>query len=160
MLVRKLNKKIWIDREILADLGGMQGDALKNFNTSENALSLYYVDDAVTAKRVAAAIACGRERLDNADFAVFDESVIDELHLEVDRTPGETADTVVNGNHINVINLTATKVARLAGFVHEKGNLGRVTKKQLTSMLKALIRGTDVDRTRISDSVLSVLEAS
>lgn len=57
-----------MDSEIAQQLGGLQADALKNFQTTDNTLSIFYVDDVVPPERVAAVIALGGDRLDNVDF--------------------------------------------------------------------------------------------
>lgn len=148
-VIRKLTKKIWMDREMAEELGGLQADALKNFQTADNALSLFYVDEATTAERIASVIALGRQSIDNVDFVVFDCEILDRFDIQFRPNSGDTVDQVVNAKHLDVFNMTASKICTLAEQVQLHGEFGRLTKKQVLKSLKEIDDNGGLDRSRI-----------
>jgi len=38
-----LEKKAWLDKQIADELGDLQADSLKNFRTSANTLSVFFI---------------------------------------------------------------------------------------------------------------------
>lgn len=154
-VIRKLNKKIWMDSEIAQQLGGLQADALKNFQTTDNTLSIFYVDDVVPPERVAAVIALGGDRLDNVDFVTFDDEILSLIDVAPIKVPGQTVDSCVNQKHVDLTRLTAAKILGLANQIQNEGTCSRITKKQAIKILKNLHEAGSLDVSNIKPGVLS-----
>lgn len=154
IVIRKLTKKLWLDLEIANELGGLQGDALKNFATTSNTLSLFYIDDTVTPERVAAVIALGRNQFDIVDYALFDEAILGEIGLELDKKPGTTVDVLVNGSHVNVVRLTAEKVRALAERIQLTGQLKTLTTQRLIALSKKLVADGAIALEKVNPKLL------
>jgi hypothetical protein len=101
-VVRKLENKMWLEPEIYPQLNGTQADALKNFRTTENRLSLFIADDENAISRILAAIVAGGQNATNADYAIFETEILDQCGINYERCPGETADEQVNKLHIDL----------------------------------------------------------
>lgn len=153
-LIRKLTKKIWMDVEIAQQLGGLQADALKNFQTTNNNLSLFYVDETCSAERIASVIALGRQSIDNVDYVVFEDAVLESAKVRHRRADGDTADARVNQNHVDIIKLTAEQVKSLAQEIQARGTFSRLTKPRIISLLKQLHESGCLDGARIDASIL------
>ena len=160
-LVRKLEKKIWLDRQIAAEFGGLQADALKNFRTSDNTLSVFLVDtDLVPADRIVAAVAGGGQHLTAIDYAVFDTAVIDEIGIATARNQGNTPDEEVNSQHLDLVSLTADQVVTLARSVQDHGEMRRINRKDIASLLEKGISDGKLKPQKLNQELFAKLRPS
>lgn len=130
-LVRKLENKLWLDPEISKDQNGIKADALKNFKTSANTLSVFIADDKDNIPRILAAIAAGGERLDRVDYAIFGTDILDQHGIKYEKCLGKTPDEKVNQLHVDLKELTASQVCSLAQDIHSDGILERLSKREI-----------------------------
>lgn len=137
-LVRKLDNKLWLDPQISMERNGTQADALKNFKTISNALSVFIADDQDKLTRILAAIAAGGSKPDKVDYAIFDAIILERNGIHYEKCPGDTADEEVNKLHVDLKNLTAVQVSSLAQSIKDEGNLNRLSK---TKIIKAITDG-------------------
>jgi len=130
-VVRKLDNKLWLDPEISKELHGaqVQADAMKNFRTSENTLSVFIADDANKIPRILAAIAANSTSIDKVDYAIFDTNILDQHGIKYKKCLGDTPDEDVNQLHVDLEYLTAFQVCSLAQDIQDKGSLDRFSKK-------------------------------
>jgi len=152
ILLRKLDKKIWLDPQIAARLGSLQADALKNFKTTENKLSVFIVADGdKDLDRILTALASTRDSVDILDYALFEASILEKAGIKYDsNVQGATADNDVNRLHIDLINLTAKQIFDLADFIQNNGELKRITGSQVKKMLLVAIRNKTLDNAKIN----------
>ena len=140
-LIRQLDQKIWLDRQIANSFGGLQADALKNFRTSENSLSVFKIDEDNIDKsvmRILVALACCRQTFDKVDYALFDSDIIEDLDIEFDEIEGATPDQTVNELHVDLKQLSGDVICGLAKSIQNTGKLDRLLRKDIE---KAIIEG-------------------
>jgi len=141
-VIRKLDNKLWLDPEISKEQHGVlvQADAMKNFRTSENTLSVFIADDANIIPRILAAIAANCTSIDKVDYAIFDTNILDQHGIKYKKCLGDTPDEDVNKLHVDLEYLTASQVCSLAQDIQDKGSLDRFSKKCIKD---AIINGID-----------------
>ena len=106
--------KQWLDRD------EAPADCLSDLKTSQNKLSVYEVATEEDAEQVAAALALSRAigqpkmSLPAVAGLVFDEDILPPLGIKLDKKTGKTKDAKVNDWHLDLIELTASQLARFA----------------------------------------------
>lgn len=113
----KKNKWFWDGPLPWLEPGDIPADPLEHLTPNQFRLSVYEVnDDRSRIERVAAAIAAKRPGdIDNVEFVVFDQSILDEVGIQIDTAaPGDTCDAEVNIWHRDMINISANKLVAFA----------------------------------------------
>ena len=159
ILVRKLDKKGWLRAEIAKELGGLQADALKNFKTTDNALSVYRLDgDIVPLDRILAALAGTRDHLQEIDYAMFDAELLKVHDIDTNDGPGETPDEEVNQRHLNLIKLTAPKLCALISSIQARGTVARAASKMVRNALLDSIHQARIKKDKLNARLIPRLE--
>lgn len=162
-LIRQLNSKIWLDRQIAEEFGGLQADALKNFKTSENKLSVFKVDEdniQESVIRILVALACGKHSLDKVDYALFDSDIIKKLDVQFDEIEGTTPDHTVNKLHIDLKKLSGDIICELAKSIQNSGELERFYKKDIEKAINEGIEKKQLQVEKINSQLLSKIKKS
>src|SRR3989344_4880870 len=158
LLLRKLEKKIWLDPEFSKKLGYFGSDALRNFRTSGNSLSVFLVQkDLILITRILTAVIGGCEYVQEAEYALFDSSILDGLGVKYVQDEGTTADTEVNKQHLNLVNLTTQQICQLAEKIQAIGTLDRVSKKKIAQSLRDGIKNGTIQPDRLYSKLASSL---
>ena len=160
-LVRQLERKIWLSAELSAEIGGLQADALKNFKTTSNSLSVFILEDKNNEEllhRILSAIASGRNSISEVDYAIFDCAIISIVGIKHFATPGQTADQQVNSLHIDLNNLTASQVIKMAEFISKEGTLSRVSKKAIQKSISKGLSSGMLEKNRLNPTLLEKLQ--
>ena len=164
-LVRKLDKKIWIDKEVASregwlDTGSVCADALKNFKTSENRLSVFSLAQEDLLPRIVCAIVASpnTKNVPDTDYVIFDRSIIAELGISTEDTSGETLDDEVNSLHIDLTRLSGLKLVQFAEKLQEHGKIGRITKKELAKVLNTQIQAGTFVESELSEDLLASIK--
>ncbi len=161
LLIRKLDKKIWLDKQISKDIGGLQADSLKNFRTSNNSLSVYLFDQSTISEvRILAAIASGRDNIAEIDYAIFESNILEQIHLATGSSKGETADNLVNDFHIDLVKLTTNQICSLAKFIQDNGELKRISGKFITIALAEGLANGNLIKQKINQKLIPKIEKS
>lgn len=162
-LIRKLDQKIWLDRQVAKDFGGLQADALKNFRTSGNKISVYKVDEdniQDSAIRILVAISCGRDSIDKVDYALFDSDIIKKLDIQFDEIVGTTPDQAVNKLHIDLENLSGETICELAKSIQNTGILDRCMGKEIEKAIKVGIEKKQLQVEKINSILYGKIKES
>ncbi len=160
-LIRQLSSKIWLDRQIAEKFGGLQADALKNFKTSENKMSVFKVDEdnkQESVIRILVALACGRQSLDKVDYALFDSNIIKKLDIQVDEIEGTTPDQTVNKLHIDLKKLSGDIICELAKSIQNSGELKRLYSKDIEKAINEGIEKKQLQVEKINSQLLSKIK--
>lgn len=139
-LIRKLDNKQLLDPEISKELNGTQADALRNFRSQNNSLSVFIADDQNKIARILAAIAASGSNLDRADYAIFDTALLEHHGISYEKCPGETADKEVNDLHVDLKDLTVSQVCKLVQDIQNEATLEHISKKEVE---KNIINGLE-----------------
>ncbi len=156
-LIRQLNSKIWLDRQIAEKFGGLQADALKNFKTSENKISVFKVDEdniKESVIRILVALACGRQSLDKVDYALFDSDIIKKLDIQFDKIEGTTPDQTVNKLHIDLKKLSGDIICELAKSIQNSGELERLYERDIKKAINEGIEKKQLQVNKINSQLL------
>ena len=162
---RKIDRKpLWTktpeaDEKVWLRAGELQADALGELKTERNKLSIYFVNDnaGVTVERIVAAFAARRERIVKFDYITFDSSLLTALELRSENTPGDTPDSGVNDNHVDLIQLTATKLTQLGMTMQQQGVLNRKLDQQVGRLINIGLAAGHIDRSQVSGDILRKL---
>ena len=158
ILFRKLQKKLFMDPQKAKELGGLQADALKNFTTMENALSLWEIQNELNdIERILAAIAGTRDNVQEVEYATFDSKILEELEIKTNKIRGDTADDKVNNLHIDIIDLTAKQVYLLASSIQKDGELRRILKNKIGRKITENLKVGYLDKRKIDEKLLPKL---
>lgn len=136
--------------------GETQADAVDDLRTKGNALSVFEVDDPANVERIVVAFASGRMNPDHIGFAVFDGDAVGRLGIQIQKTPGSTADAAVNALHHDLQQLTASQLAGLANIV-AGGTTDQILRKRLTELLKDGLAAGRLDQDKVNPKLLSQL---
>jgi len=158
ILFRKLERKVYMEPQKADELGGLQADALRNFITKENALSVYEVENKlIDIERILAAIAGMRDNVQEVDYATFDSNLLEEFEIKTKKIKGDTADDEVNNLHIDLIDLTAKQVCLLASSIQKDGNLMRILKKKIGREITEGLKKGYLNKNKINEKLLPKL---
>lgn len=135
--------------------GDLRADALKDVATDQNVLSVYEIDDAsgISVPRILAALAAGGTSLSMAGCVVFDSSILDEVGIAKEREQGETYDNGVNTHHINLVRLTAERLATFGARIRARGHRERFHWKEIKRHLNESIKSGYIDASLIAPSL-------
>lgn len=154
LLVRVLENKRYLDAEMGAEVGGVQADALKNFKTSSNTLSVFNIE-AISLDRVLAAYAGGRDHVEHVDFAIFSSDILAENSINTSNNVGKTPDSEVNKAHIDLVKLNANQVLKLATAIQERAELRRKKKDEIGRLIAHAIQEGHIPADRINQTMIS-----
>ncbi len=136
--------------------GEAPADALQDLVTSDNALSLWEIDDHGTnLERVLAAIASRGDHLQKIDYLIVDSKHIQGLGLRMEQRVGETHDSHANKSwHFDLNRLSASDLSRLANSMFANGKTERKVESSLIPLLKKSIEDGFVDKTNLRPNLL------
>ncbi len=123
-------------------------------------LSLWWVEsDKSNLKRVAAAIAAGREKLDKFEYALFPEEVIEACGASIAQIAGETPDEFANNHwHWDVVKLTADGLVCLAKEMYARSEIGRILPAEICQLILRGISSEELRKQRMSSNLLGELQ--
>jgi hypothetical protein len=135
-------------------------DALTDLKADKNELSVWSVDpDGANLDIVLTAVASNRQSLSKVDYALLDESDLRSIAISCIRSEGGTPYTQANAVHCDLIELTVSKVARLAHAIMPLKRV-RVPEKRIKVLLQDALADGMLDRGRMNSKFLSELEPS
>ena len=153
LVFRKIKKSKWYKNDGVPWLAtnDLQADALADLKTTGNALSVYFVDrsDKEDLDRVVTALAATRERIEEVEYALFEESALSEIGIKVATAEADTPDAVVNTWHRHLVEMSANKIMELAYIIRNEGKKERVLGKRIRDMLIDALISKRIDRGRI-----------
>lgn len=165
--VRNLDRPELLDPDRSAmENGEACADALRNFRTRGNALSVFRIaEGSPSAERIAVMVAAGKHRPDQVDFVVFSAAVLAEQEMVVSERPGETLDPSVNRFHVALERLSARRVCGMVDAIQKAlidgtASLERVSKHRVCEMIAAAIHTGAIDVTRLRSTMRSEVEAN
>jgi hypothetical protein len=158
-----LKKNRWFWEEPLPWLlpGEIPADPLEHLIPNQFRLSVFEVDgDRTRIERVAAAIAAKRYgEIDTVEFIVFDQSVLEELGIQVDNAvPGDTCDAEVNLWHRDIVNISAGKLVEFATRIVPTVRSDWVLSKRIREVILESIRAGRYEWSRVNLKRKAVLQ--
>ena len=122
--------------------GELQADALWDLRQTENKLSGWHIeDDESNLERVVASLAGTRDYLCNYDVILLDRQIVVDLNIKVIKTDGSGKDSSANAQwHLDLVELTVSKIAGLAHALRYKGTLKRFQEGKVQELLNNAVR--------------------
>lgn len=157
--LRKLSqKRHWDDRAWL-DQGDTQADVVKCLYPADNRLSVYLLDQpAGQMERVVAALALTRDHLSHMDVAVIPDSVLEECSIQSASMEGETPDPAVNQWHIDLVELSIAKIARLAVAIKARAQIERFSCRKVAQAIGQSVSANFIGREWVSKEMAQSLK--
>ena len=108
----------WQTDESWLPAGELQAAALFDLRFSNNKLSAWKIEDGgANLDRVITALAVnkGKTSIDNIDYVLLEQKLVDQLGVKIEKSRGATPDMVANDEwHYDFIELTVSKIVALA----------------------------------------------
>ena len=151
--LRAVRKPRWSDPLWAAGItSGRQSDALGDFSTTSNKLSVYLVDSDDKIRQVVAGLAASRDNLSNLDYAVIEGDLLDKLNLQAVQTPGRTPHNEANNLHHDIVNLTAYNILDLVQSI-DASDVKRCSIQKVRAALERSIKDGHIDIKTLKDSL-------
>lgn len=115
MIVRKVTVKNWVSEEFdWLEPGAIEADAVTDLKTTQNKLSIFFVEDEDEAKLAVAMVAVTAKETKHFGYALIPLEVWQALNLETEEENATTPHALVNSWHRNVIKLSSDRLVALA----------------------------------------------
>lgn len=162
LVLRKIKKAKWYKHKAIPWLkeGELQADALADLKTTDNNLSFWIVeDDKSNLDRIITALAAKCQYVTNIDFVLLEQSVFDKLKIRYKKSIGDSHDLEINTKwHIDIIELTASKLYELAKEIQENGEKKRYNEKKVTKLIIESINTGKISKTNLQEKVLTKID--
>lgn len=160
-LFRRVRRGRWLskpsDFHWLAN-NDAHADPVTDLRTQKNKLSVFKVDgDMQHVERIAIALAATGENTDFVDYLLFDEHLIAFTGIRTEPSEGETPDGLVNGLHLNLVELSAAKLGILARAILEQVVPNRIQEPKVKVLLEKYIDDGTLDTSRMQATLLEKL---
>ena len=138
--------------------GELLADVFKEIRTKDGKLSIYTVDaDKTSLTRIIVAIASGRENFQDYEYVLVPKREIEEK-FEINKITGETADGGVNKWHLDLVQLTPSRLTQLAYiFCGHRESMSKLPKKKVKSGIRKGIDSGLIDLTLINPKLRAKL---
>ena len=139
-------------------VGELQADALGDLRTEDNKLSIWQLEgEGQNISDIIAAIASKSEHLSIVDYALLESKDINERGIEATQSEGDTPNDGLNrNNHLDLIQLTLTKLVGVSEALRSKSAFGRALRKDVENMIvDGIIAGAiDPNKIKLKDKYL------
>ncbi len=157
MILRKLSQRRNWDKEKWLGSDEVQGNALHCLLPKCNRLSIFKIDQKLQRERTVAALALTRDNLSYLDLAEFNEELISSLDIRTEEVLANTPDYEVNGWHIDLVELTVSKIARIAISIRNEGKVMRYPQGDVIKFISNSIRDKCINLEEINPQMQSSL---
>jgi hypothetical protein len=133
----------------------LQADALGDLSTSNNTLSVWYVEeDRSNLEQIITALAATHQSLSNFDYALLEVQVLSGLNIPINPSPGNTPDGEANVSwHRDLIELSAQNLLELAQAIMARGEKARVSEREVRRLIGQAVASGRIERTRLQPRV-------
>lgn len=146
-LLRLIKRHRWYiePAQPFLDAGNFPADPLADLNTENNILSVWQIDNGQSnLDRVVTALAANRQFADKVDYALVEQSAVDDLGIQIERAFGQTPDNHANGWHRDLRQLSATNLVGLAKAILDENKRGRISAKEIKRLLRDAVESGHV----------------
>jgi len=127
--------------------GQFQADPLGDFQTTENMLSVWLIeDDLSNLNRIITASAANCDYIQNIDYIVFDQGILAKVGIQMQNSQAKTPDGEVNSNwHYDLIEISAQRLLRLVEVLIDRVGPQRVLQRQTTQWITDAVLSGQID---------------
>lgn len=156
LLLRKIRKSKWYKNDSVPWLGEeeIQADALGDLVTSSNTLSVWLVeDDKSNLEQVIAALASSCDNLSNLDYALLNVDLLLNVGIKIESKEGLTPYSRANQWHRDLVELTTSKLFKLAEDMFIHSDRKRVAEKTVLNLIRDAVQNGQIDTTKLSTGI-------
>lgn len=160
LLLRSIRKSRWYASDTFPWLlkGEIQADPLGDLATSVNTLSVWQVeDDRSNLEKIITALASNRDSLSNLDYSLLDISLLPGIEVKIEPNPGATLYEAANIWHRDLVELTATKLVKLAEIMLLHSCIERLPEKKVLELIKDAVLKGEIDKTKLKPDLAKKL---
>ncbi|MGL5872037.1 MAG: hypothetical protein ACRC2R_06660 [Xenococcaceae cyanobacterium] len=161
LLLRAIRKSKWSTSNNISWLSAqeIQADALGDLKTSNNTLSVWYVeDDKSNLEQVIIALAANRDTISNLDYALFDLNLVEDIGIKIEVNEGATPYESANRWHRDLVELSVTKLVKLAKVILTKSHKERIPEKKILSLIRDTVKNGNIDKTKLPPKIAGKLD--
>lgn len=162
-LLIKIKQSHWLKTRKPPYLGNedIPGECLQDLRILDKGLSVWQIsDDRSNLNRVITALAASGQHIQNIDYLLFDDSIVNKLALKIKETPGGTPDTFANRSwHRDLIELSGRNLSDLAHAIFYSSEMGRVLQKELARSLSSALSNKELDSALLDPKLAKKMEA-
>ena len=146
----------WQTDEPWLSPGELPAGALFDLRFSNNKLSAWSIEDGNTnLDRVITALAAnkGKTNIDNLDYVLLEQEVIEKLGIKMEKSRGATPDKAANDEwHFDLIELTVSKIVSLANCI--KGlEIFRKREPQVKALISRGLKENHIDLSLVDEKL-------
>lgn len=158
VVLRKLSqKRHWDDKAWLGQ-GDTQADVVKCLNPADNRLSVYLLDSPDRQmERVVAALALTRDHLAHMDLAVIPDKILENCDIQRASNEGDTPDPGVNQWHIDLVELSISKIARFAAAIKAQAQIERFSCKKVAQAIGKSVTSNFIGKEYVTNEMAQSL---
>lgn len=120
LLSTKYNKWLRPKPDWLGE-GEIPADPIFALKTQDNTMSVWLVDnDRSCIKRIVGALAATRQALQEFEYVLLDSKTVTDVGIKTHPTEGTSIDSELNKFHLDLIEISAQKLVKLAKTILEK----------------------------------------
>ncbi|NKB32541.1 MAG: hypothetical protein GKR91_05525 [Pseudomonadales bacterium] len=154
-LVRKVGMPKWLEGDVVRS--PVSADAITGcLRTSQNALSLWKVEDEASLSDAVLALTSKFERLQRCDIVWFEKSELEDNGFDLENTPGETVVDSLVDSHVDITELDYQKLGDVAekvvdSFKHSKYK--RFTNGDIKNLIQDAVENDLLDPRKLHDTL-------
>jgi hypothetical protein len=148
-LLRKFsNKDAWaeVENSPLWEQGDCPAEALVQVFDARGGVSTWRVSTEEDVERVIAAQAFMRGTIGDFAFCLIDEDVLRKDGIKLKNTPAKTMDKGVNDRHVDIVDLSAQQIIRLAHRINTEFDPFVMTRSEILTAAVKYLREQKFDR--------------
>lgn len=145
--------------------GELSASVLRDLTSKTGELSVFQVDTSVdprpTILRIGAAMYAKRPRVDDFEYCLFEEALLDRVRIEVDDEEiGATPDEEINRLHLNMVRLTVRKVSGLAEALKRYSRRDRILRDEVHRAIADGMRSGNLEPTMVHIELRKKIESA
>jgi hypothetical protein len=163
LLLLKVHKIVWEKTGLPSFLrkGDIPANCLADLNIEKNELSLWFIEDSrANLNRVLTTLAASCNFVSDFDYLLFDENIVTNIGLTINKTDGGTPDNLANRSwHRDLSKLSAQDVLKFAVAIFFQSIAQRIKAKKIEELLKAAVANGEVDSLKLTPRMAQKLAA-
>ncbi len=160
LLLRKIRKSKWYKADSMLWLkqGEIQADALGDIVTTSNTLSVWLVEDNKSnLKEVIVALAVCGDTISNFDYTLIDVDLLWNVGIKIETKEGLSPYSRANHWHRDIVELTTSKILKLAEAIFLHSDRKRVAEKEVLTWVKDVAQSGQIDQTKLKPGITKKL---
>lgn len=142
--------------------GEIPADPIFGLRTQNNTLSVWLVDNnTARIRQITVALAVGKQKLQEFEYVLLDSKTVTDIGIKTLPTKGKSPDHELNKNHLDLIEISAQKLLKLAETLLEKvwqedtSCINRIQRKTVARYIIESIGEGRIDSESVNPKVLT-----